>query len=198
MVPHMRDEALWRLETSLLSHHKLLSPPLDASDFEGWPISVVNLARTFDLPKLLPGAFYLCSQLPVPVLIHGTKRANGDVDRLEEADLSICLQGRDKLIARSVQISAKILRVGEYELRTKCSDSGTCTTRVKALYTPVKLANPRAICLRPDSSTRLCQSCLLFWTKFFSDEAAHTWGLLGGYFESPPSPGESPGLATTS
>lgn len=106
-VPHMRDEALRRLESRLLSPGELFeihnsSPYLDTVGFIGWPISVVNLARSFDLPRLLPGAFYLCTQLSLSTLVHGFPRADGGLEKLSADDLIVCLEGRDRIITRNV------------------------------------------------------------------------------------------------
>ncbi|TCD63701.1 hypothetical protein EIP91_005106 [Steccherinum ochraceum] len=57
-------------------------------------ISVVNFARSFDLPTLLPTALYACAQLPVATLLQGYTGTDGAVYKLSEPDILRCFRSQ--------------------------------------------------------------------------------------------------------
>lgn len=94
-VDHVRDEILSRLEqcfpTILDSWTPNLCmgqkyPPLIIQPQDS--IAVVNLARTHNLPNLLPPALYMCCQLTPRQLVHGVRYSEaGRLERLSKSDL---------------------------------------------------------------------------------------------------------------
>ncbi|KAK7690502.1 hypothetical protein QCA50_005600 [Cerrena zonata] len=60
----------------------------------GVAISILNLAHTHGLSRLLPVAYYLCCQLPINMLVNRVNLEDGTVVRLTSKDLTRCLRGR--------------------------------------------------------------------------------------------------------
>ena len=56
-------------------------------------IEAVNLAKTFDIPLILPCAFYICSTLPIETLVLGVSNPRGSRPVLSKADQIRCFQG---------------------------------------------------------------------------------------------------------
>ncbi|EPS95750.1 hypothetical protein FOMPIDRAFT_12386, partial [Fomitopsis schrenkii] len=59
-------------------------------------ITDVNLARLTGTGAVLPAALYVCSQLPVEVLLGPALHYDGTFDALLKADLTKCVRGREK------------------------------------------------------------------------------------------------------
>lgn len=112
-VDHVRGEVLSRLErcfpTKLESWTPNLRmatkyPPLTIEPQDS--IAVVNLARTYDLPQLLPAALYMCCQLKPNQLVNGIYYAKtGHTEHLSKGDLTLILEGQVKLSTASVKVS---------------------------------------------------------------------------------------------
>lgn len=102
-VAFVADEAIRRLKLTCPTDHDVylkLQHREMITDYEGggMSISIVNLARAFDLPELLPIALYRCCQLPNDMLARGVKLENGATDRLSPDDLARCLDGKEEII----------------------------------------------------------------------------------------------------
>lgn len=191
-VSQLRDEALRRLESFLLSReHVFESNPSKSSALavvdvvDGWPISVINLARTFDIPGLLPGAFYLCSQLSPATLVGGVRIPSGDIERLSDDDLTICIQGRDKLISRSIAVAAQMVSLASQGFG--CSGPGSCASRVQDFFLTTKHTSPREISAPILTSISICRGCQSQLTRTVTNYSTQTWKSLGGYFQLLPS-----------
>ena len=65
---------------------------------EGMAITIVNLARSFDLPELLPVAMYRCCQMSTHTLIHGATLEDGTHEQLSNADVALCLEGKTQIL----------------------------------------------------------------------------------------------------
>lgn len=61
-------------------------------------LGVINLARAYDLPSLLPSAFYLCSLLSTGTLIHGGRDGDGNQLLLSKNDITACIDGHITLM----------------------------------------------------------------------------------------------------
>ncbi|KAI1795327.1 hypothetical protein LXA43DRAFT_1058487 [Ganoderma leucocontextum] len=61
-------------------------------------IGAVNLARLTDTPLMLPLALYRCCYLDHSTLLHGWKRADGNIEYLAPMDRKCCSHARTKLI----------------------------------------------------------------------------------------------------
>ncbi|KAK7690526.1 hypothetical protein QCA50_005624 [Cerrena zonata] len=67
-------------------------------------VEAINLARTYNIPSILPSAFYICSRLPINLLVKGVPTLGSRVSRnmLSRADLVRCLEGQIELSRRYV------------------------------------------------------------------------------------------------
>lgn len=187
-VSTLREEALWRLEAILSTPDSVFEPEksLAVKSLTGWTIRVVNLARSFDIPSILPGAFYICSQLPLDTLLAGAHISGDKYEKLSQEDLGICLQGRDKLVARNVTVAATLVTLAKQGFG--CSGPGTCSARVEGFFVTSKFTHPRAISSSTIKSLGLCRSCSPVVTRNISDLLSQTWKHLGGYFQVSPWP----------
>lgn len=111
-VPFIADEAIRRLKLVCPGHPS--SDYLDGEDDmiddyaqgEGaMAITIVNLARAFDLPELLPVALYRCCQVQTDTLIHGVALEDGTRERLSPEDLVCCLDGKEKILKLNYDFS---------------------------------------------------------------------------------------------
>ncbi|KAK7690491.1 hypothetical protein QCA50_005589 [Cerrena zonata] len=112
-VSHIAEEAVRRLEfvcpppgRNLMAY---IWSRIDTYKGGGMAISIVKLARAYDLPGLLPFAFYMCCQLSIDKLIYGVELEDGSVDRLSLEDLARCLHGKEQIVARTVSLTQKLL-----------------------------------------------------------------------------------------
>ena len=86
-------------------------------------IAAINLARTYDIPSILPSSFYMCSRLPLSTLVSGALETRGTANRLSSADLTICLEGHLELIRR---YSLMVQTVWDEIGRDGCTTPGAC------------------------------------------------------------------------
>ena len=99
----MVDEAMRRLLIACQQEYSDVGNEKDGiKDYEGggMGISIVNLARAFDYPALLPYAFYRCCKIPVETPTRGADLGDGTFERLSPEDLAICIKGREDFAAR--------------------------------------------------------------------------------------------------
>lgn len=134
-VQHIREAALRRLcvwfPPSLAGWDKFRqsqgaksSTLVNAKD----SIAVINMARRFDLPDLLPIAFYQCSCMPLADLLKPIDYGNScrDVEELSRDDLGKALHGADeldKLIAPRLYILVNFMPNAECQRRSKCKQT---------------------------------------------------------------------------
>ncbi|KAK7690501.1 hypothetical protein QCA50_005599 [Cerrena zonata] len=102
-VAFVADEAIRRLKLTCPTDHGVyleLEHREMITDYEGGGMSIfiVNLARAFDIPELIPIALYRCCQLSNDMLAHGVKLENGTTDRLSSDDLARCLDGKEEIL----------------------------------------------------------------------------------------------------
>ncbi|KAI0364066.1 hypothetical protein BV20DRAFT_1057524 [Pilatotrama ljubarskyi] len=62
-------------------------------------IEAVNLFRTTQMPRMLPVALYLCSELESAILLRGVIRHDGFLEQLSADDLRRCLDGKESLMS---------------------------------------------------------------------------------------------------
>ena len=92
-------------------------------------IGVINLARLFDRPTLLPSAFYKCALLGSDVL-DGYKREDRSVEHLSLEDVKRCMNGRNKLVQEAFTI---ILEVFIPRPCNGCTSAAVCQTALQQL-----------------------------------------------------------------
>lgn len=76
-------------------------PPLIHMRIDEVP-GVINLARAFDLPSLLPAAFYLSSLVHTETLINGSEDEDDNKILLSKSDLTACINGRFYLMQHEI------------------------------------------------------------------------------------------------
>ena len=123
-VDFMVEEAMRRLIAACPKNNSrasALHAKTAIRDYEGggMEISIINLARSFDLPMLLPHAFRRCrTQTSVENLIHGVDRGDGTFEHLSSEDLAICIKERETrarhLNMSPGQVLGVVLVVGIY------------------------------------------------------------------------------------
>ena len=108
-IQYIADEAIARLkicfpttlkrfEESTCFRNSILKGPLYLQPTDS--IAVVSLARTFNLPFLLPTAFYQCCQLPASAVLNGINYGR-EIVRLSQHDLQLYVDGRAALISHN-------------------------------------------------------------------------------------------------
>ncbi|TCD63699.1 hypothetical protein EIP91_005104 [Steccherinum ochraceum] len=152
-------------------------------------ISVLNLARRFELHQLLPPAFLACSQFSYQELVNGPP-GNGEESLLSRADIARCLTGR-------VQLRARWMRRLEFvQLTTPsvwCNYPARCRTALEIWKkehlweflqpSDTENAMENFYWLDRPGTTGLCELC----TRFFKDgdrkARQQTWNSLAQIFD---------------
>ena len=121
-VDFMVEEAMRRLIAACPKNNSrasALHAKTAIRDYEGggMEISIINLARSFDLPMLLPHAFRRCrTQTSVENLIHGVDRGDGTFEHLSSEDLATCIKEREirAQVVGMGQVLVVVVAVGIY------------------------------------------------------------------------------------
>ncbi|KAK7690527.1 hypothetical protein QCA50_005625 [Cerrena zonata] len=150
-------------------------------------IEVVNLARAFNIPSILPAAFYVCSRLSPKVLMEGIVYPDGRRSVLSPADLLRCWNGQQEL-DRRYAVALQDLRnviAGDF-----CEDEDECS-EAKKNHDEKEMCSTMGCCLASTSwldedladEVTLCDCCtearVSSWKEFRSD----TWNALPEIFD---------------
>ena len=202
----IEDEALTRLKLAFPDQLHALGDPHNASlskrdrKFTCSParmvlhthdaIAAINLARTFNISSILPCAFYICSRLPMEILLTGVSNPRGPRSVLSKADLTRCLNGLLELSSRyGLMMQTLWLEVSEED----CEDPEGC--REQALDNHFReehypneadalgscLVRPH--CIVPHASDGICQECIGRMENLWADFRFDTWKDLGKIFD---------------
>ncbi|KAI0816024.1 hypothetical protein BC628DRAFT_1152924 [Trametes gibbosa] len=158
-IEHLRADALSRLETCLCDSLYALwanarfyqvTIPGPEGDEQQWALTsaamqivpvwdairAVNLVRAVDELSMLPMAMYLCTLLPVPILLYGTTRSygggNGRVDTLARDDVIRCVGAHPRLAVRRDREHSDVLAVWSPHLvkdATHSHERTVCSSR---------------------------------------------------------------------
>lgn len=97
-----------------------------------YAVSVIYLARKFDLKSILPAAFFTMAQAPITTLVRVTCKPS-TIDnhpaRLSQEDLVRCLEGKDKLIKAFMEA------MNDMKPSEKCVDKYNCSTSFNNIRT---------------------------------------------------------------
>ncbi len=124
-IEHIRTEALDRMRTCFCHDFDTMNSSAQFNEVGHWKtvllsssslqltvatdaIRAVNLIRLVDEPTMLPVAFYLCSLLPIPIILSGTMLPNGRTAMLSPDDLVRCIEGRTNLVLRACKQSERL------------------------------------------------------------------------------------------
>ncbi|KAI0080975.1 hypothetical protein K474DRAFT_1614450 [Panus rudis PR-1116 ss-1] len=72
-------------------------------------VRVILLAQRYDMPQLLPTAYYTCSQLPTTEIPNHLTYVDGYSCRLGRSDIKRCIQGKEKLSQTRTQIIITVI-----------------------------------------------------------------------------------------
>lgn len=203
-VQHIREEALRRLVTwfpsSLAGWDRLRrleqEDPLVAVTFDDG-VAVVNLARKFDLPGLLPVAFYQCSCMHLEDLLKPMKFGSA-TEMLSQNDLAIALAG----VADLDELVSQLLGVFLHHAPDRvCSDPDNCrrTMRrlLRKLHTGCGLFSKKWIFEPAENIPDLealaegggcCSSCRRYIFEAFERRRRRAWARLGEIYGVKPWP----------
>lgn len=151
-------------------------------------IAVVELARAFDLPVLLPSALFVGAQLDLENLIYGYTDDHGKLWKLTVDDMYRCLAGQEMLRAKSMkQICFAICK----ERSPLCrGDNEECqeTLYQEMQEKVMKLPNDaQALSRHPwidiCELTDLCQPCKTYFSDQHAASVAEVWASLPEIFD---------------
>lgn len=146
-VQHLCDEALHRLRRCFPAelvawdqwfHMRNPNPPVQIARRDA--IAVVNLARRFDLPSLLPPALYAICQLPKASILDAVQYAEDDCEQLSSSDIRLCLKGLDILQQEHHHVQAVLT---DPLTSPKCRFPDTC--RALLVQLPAKFMSCRLL-----------------------------------------------------
>nr|VWP00495.1 N/A [Ganoderma boninense] len=154
-------------------------------------IAVVNLARAFNEPALLPCALLACTTLLEPrTLILGFERTDGVWEKLSEDDLVRCMNARGMLFATSV---SGAIRVFKSKPSSACSRYTQCQAELQKMLEGLDGVVKRFADLHDPTQSRLklyknigrrvCVACHEMLKERNTKEQRDAWvalpGLLG-------------------
>lgn len=96
-------------------------PPVICMRLDEVP-GVINLARAYALPSLLPSAFYLSSLLPFKTLMNGSKDQDGNQLLLSKEDIIRCIEGHSNLVLREILALSRM----PYQVAQSCTSYPLC------------------------------------------------------------------------
>ena len=156
-------------------------------------MEAVNLARTFNIPSILPCTFYICSRLPIETLVTGVPNPRGSRSVLSKADQTRCFQGILKLSRRYVLK----LETLHHEIGTgDCDDVEGCEERAQERAEEdrrenddMHSLNALGNCLARSTTVRseldeegLCDTCISRMEELWDDFRDDTWSALKRIF----------------
>lgn len=146
---------------------------------------VINLARTFNLPSLLPSAFYLSVLLPTIMLLEGSVDQDGNRIMPSTCDISKCLDGFIQLTCQEIIAVPLMLHAAAESCRVP-------TCRVTQIFHPLNggwadMADSLGVCLYADSwldeyFDGVCPMCQMALKKGWNDFRLRTWITLPDTF----------------
>lgn len=153
-------------------------------------ISMVEIARTLDLPDFYFRALYHCCQLPPTKLVNGITNEAGFVERLSSEDLIKCISGRHVLTLVDLQICRSLFQ----DPGPDHHDAVPCTSQSRAClqeclkvtvdhvsHNPLNDFSPaiEEIC----QERGICRSCITFFQARHARSRQTILESLGQCFE---------------
>ena len=148
-------------------------------------IPTIDLARSHDLPHLLPPAFYLCSQLSLDVIFDGHIDSDGLTWKLSKEDMKRCLEGQQSLRAMAVAQKAFIIKAKESpdcRMRVVC---GMYLSHGRDQFLTVPAVQNEVNCLLNASSAKaleLCSDCTRHYDEIQEASRNAMWARLAELF----------------
>ncbi|KAK7690434.1 hypothetical protein QCA50_005532 [Cerrena zonata] len=163
----------------------IFDPPLIRMRLEDLP-GVINLARAYGLPSLLPSAFYLCSLLEVKHLMNGTRDHDGNKIFLPKKDIIRCVNGRATLVMKEIIELPRIsLRVADGCESEACNVADMFQPTDNDWSTLVKYAGTcfqDLSWLKAHFESEDCLQCRTNMEEELNAFRVRLWSTLGGIF----------------
>lgn len=151
---------------------------LSRSNLE-YSIRVVAMGRKYQIPLILPAAFYYCCCLPLSEILHGTKDFVGVIWQLSFEDMLVCLQMRDDICdphgSRNPYAFMNSFPLRPYD----CSNPAACDIALtkaiqfalaSGLFSSCELifeshfTDPK-ILMEEDETSSFCLECTMEWSN---------------------------------
>ncbi|KAI0789974.1 hypothetical protein C8Q75DRAFT_806624 [Abortiporus biennis] len=152
-------------------------------------IEVVRLASMFDIPAILPAAYYTCAHLSVEELFSAV-----DTQRWTMSMLQTCIKGQSELRQRDL---AQLNVLFRREVSLSCSSENHCrggmVELLKKLQETRSLSGMEALVpasrwFKDLSAGLVCNACAATCMSAYEDARRETWNGLGGMFGVHPWP----------
>ncbi|KAL4246426.1 hypothetical protein ABKN59_009649 [Abortiporus biennis] len=163
------------------------SPPIEI--FEEEAIEVVRLASMFDIPAILPAAYYTCAHLSVEELFSAVNKQRWTMSMLQT-----CIKGQSELRQRDL---AQLNVLFRREVSLSCSSENHCrggmVELLKKLQETRSLSGMEALVpasrwFEDLSAGLVCNACAATCMSAYEDARRETWNGLGGMFGVHPWP----------
>lgn len=208
----LEQEAVERLEKIFPSslddfEHELIQPTCRRADLNLFcpksrvsfkssdAITAINLARTYDIPSLLPSAFYMCSRLPIDILVKGAPPSRHMLmNSLARDDLIRCWNGQLELGHHYMSMAQTLTNaISEND----CSTSVTCCSVKANWIVEMEEETNSASCLDTmgcclmapnltylaDVEMGLCRECIQRREEIWEQFRQSIWNALPNMFD---------------
>ncbi|TCD59761.1 hypothetical protein EIP91_011571 [Steccherinum ochraceum] len=153
-------------------------------------IIIINLARQYDHPLVLPTAFYECAQLPLSTILSTVTDDTGMKWKLSDEDLKRVLEGRDQLAERRHYQLAMFIAPYKVKTSQSCRTEDSCITEMKEtghkLYSDWNKQHRHAVLSELDShigQRDICLSCVSMLEYAYEDHREKVWNDLVDIFD---------------
>lgn len=202
-IAFLRQDAIRRLERSfpsslaLFSNRFTINRPrsgrLDAYEVKDVDIpgdasciAVVRLARTYNLPHLLPPALFMCAQLEPSKLVGGWVDSNDVSWTLSQEDLARCLKGEKALINYSLRQQQFVIEAKPSPI---CTQGPACASNLASeaqSWLGTGIAPSDTNCLSEDTWIEdfgCCSSCERYFKRLHNYSRETAWNNLARVFD---------------
>lgn len=153
-------------------------------------VAIINMARSFDLPELLPFAFYICCTKANPAALAGVPSDGAESqEQLSASDLILCLQGM-----RSLSDLVKDILTASMNFKQSYGPCGKLYGCTNKFSTVLKAANsqdrftPQGLLLPLEEQAALCPNCSLGVGNDYDSLRSTVWDSLEEIFQVQPRP----------
>lgn len=200
----MREDAIRRLEacfsTSIFGFYNKWTQLTNTAEWDKDPfqcdiievnhadcVVVINLARVYNVPQILPAAFYVCAQMDLQALSADDPRdydITGDTRSLSKEDVIRCSKGQEKLRAMALK---QVVFVIELAISPGCQGRG-CSGRLQDTRSKILSNNTILTNTRPLATSwwinelHLCSHCQSHFELAHDKLRQETWSNLPSWF----------------
>jgi hypothetical protein len=154
--------------------------------YSGCTVDAVDLAREFNLLRLLPAAFYQCCRdYTYRQILQGRQRPGGSVTILSVEDQETCLLGKETLMASQVHETFRWL---EIDAQDGACTTETCISARRKIFQSLWYPEPKCAALfswKLDWNSQLCEDCAVTCPPRHEAGRAAIWSALPSIFGLP-------------